>query len=104
MAESFAGIHNCLESLVLQSVRYHAARYPTFAEDEELLADVACVALNHLLARNILDSIDSNVYRTSENRGKDNQTIDVAVISAFDCIFARGASSSRPLLRDLHTI
>ena len=63
---------------------------------------MARIALSHLPARYIHHPIDSSFYRPSDDRARESQTIDAAVLSAFDQVYMRTASSARHPVRNLH--
>jgi len=102
MSNLLTSEHNRLEPLVYQAVQYHAARYPTVADDEGLLADVARIALNHLPARDSRHPIDLSFHGTGDDRARQSQMIHSAVLWAFDYVYARTASSARHLVRNLN--
>lgn len=93
MSPNFSTVRNGLESAVFDSVLYRAALYPSVAADDELITDVACIALNHLPARYFHDG-DAPV--------REDQAIDKAVLAAYDWVYARTALRTRQLVRNIH--
>lgn len=93
MAPDFSSIRNGLESAVFNTVLYRAAQYPSIAVRDELIVDVACIALNHLPAR-YFHSIPTPI--------RDDKTIDRAVVAAYDCVYARTALLDSESIGNLH--
>ncbi len=93
MAPDFSSIQNGLESAVFDTVLYHAAQYPSIAANDELIADVACIALNQLPAR---------YFHTIHAPVREDPTIDRAVIAAYDCVYARTAPRDCEFVRNIH--
>ena len=75
-------IHNHYERLVLDEVLAYQAKKGT-SFDEERLADVVCVALNHLPARYVRHSIDIAFYLTVSERDQMDKLVRNAVKDAF---------------------
>jgi hypothetical protein len=93
MTPNFSTLRNGLESAVIDSVLYNAARYPSVAADDKLINDVACIALNHLPARYLRG-------RDAQNRG--DKSIDSAVLAAYDWVYAQTALTARELVVNIH--
>jgi hypothetical protein len=93
MSFNLSTARNGLESAVFHSVLYNAARYPTVAADDELITDVACIALNHLPARYL---------RGSDAPVREDEAIDSAVRAAYDWVYARTALTTRELVVNIH--
>ena len=93
MPPDISSIRNGLESAVFNTVLYHAAQYPSVAVKDELIADVACMALNHLPAR-YFHSIAAPI--------REDKTIDRAVLAAYDCVYARTALLDCESVSNLH--
>ncbi len=91
----FESVHNHHEQAVFQLVRTLAPRYAALEESPELLADVACVALNRLPARYIRHSIDLNFYTTDRERQKHDTAILSAVKFAFNFVQSRASLPPR---------
>ena len=95
MNGDFDTIHNHHERSVCEAVRESAARFPHLA-DEELLADIACVALNRLPPRYIRHEVDFAFYLTDKERSDNERAIAEAVAFAFEFVQARIAMRARP--------
>jgi len=94
MNGDFESIHNHHERSVGAAVRARAARFPHLA-DEELLADIACVALNRLPPRYIRHEVDFAFYLTDRERNENEHAINEAVAFAFEFVQARLAMRAR---------
>ena len=70
-----------------------APTYPHFALD--LMADVACVALNRLPQRYVRHTVDFAFYQTTLERENDKRATDEAVRYAFEFVQACGAMRAR---------
>ncbi len=66
MVYTFEQVHNYYERLVLEEVARQANDHPDFTA--EMLADVACVALNRLPARYVRHDVDMMFYLTEQER------------------------------------
>ena len=86
-------IHNHHERAVLERVRAGAARHPHM--DADLLADVACVALNRLPPRYIRHEVDLAFYLTEKERARTERAVADAVKFAFEFVQARVAMRAR---------
>ncbi|MFP4063457.1 MAG: late competence development ComFB family protein [Halochromatium sp.] len=64
---SFQSIHNYYEPLVIDYLVEHLAPELDIT-DENLLADIACLALNNLPARYIRHDVDMLFFLTAEER------------------------------------
>jgi hypothetical protein len=76
-------------------VRASATDYPHLARDPDLLADVACVALNRLPPRYIRHEVDFAFYLTDKERSENERAIGEAVEFAFGFVQARAAMRAR---------
>lgn len=76
--------HNYYEKKVLEHLDEVAERDATLTEDD--LADVACVALNHLPPRYVRFDVDMSFYLSAEERAEIAQKIDDALIYAIDFV------------------
>ena len=65
------------------------------ADDPELLADVACVALNRLAPRYIRHEVDFVFYLSERERGDSERQLGEAVEYAFGFVQARTAMRAR---------
>jgi len=82
----FESIHNHQERVVFELVLATASRYPAVAADDELLADVACIALNSLRPRYVRHDIDMHFFTSSEERARNEAAVRAAVDGAFERI------------------
>lgn len=89
----FESIQNYYEQPVLALVAERAARYPGL--EREMLADVACVALNRLPPRYIRHQVDFVFYLTDKERLENERAMDEAVTYAFEFVQARAAMRAR---------
>lgn len=95
MTPEFDLIHNHHERAVVEAVRDTAARFPHLRDNAELLADIACVALNRLPPRYIRHVVDFTFYLTDKERSENERAIDEAVAFAFEFVQARVAMRAR---------
>lgn len=89
----FESIQNHHEQPVLAAVAALATNYPML--NGELLADVACVALNRLPPRYIRHPVDLAFYMTDKERIDNERAVDDAVRNAFEFVQARVAMRAR---------
>ena len=94
MSAEFDLIHNHHEASVFDAVRTGVERFPQMNE-AELLADVACVALNRLPPRYIRHAVDFAFYLSDKEREETARAIDEAVNYAFQFVQARKAMRAR---------
>jgi hypothetical protein len=87
-------IHNHHEHAVFNAVKSGAAAFPHLADDN-LLADIACVALNRLPARYIRHDVDFSFYLSERERADNEHLISDAVSYAFEFVQARMAMRAR---------
>jgi glutathione S-transferase len=95
MRVDFTTIHNHNEQAVFDAVLAAAPGYPGLAGDAELLADVACVALNRLPPRYIRHAVDMAFYEGESRRLAAGQALQEAVGHAFRFVQARHALGAR---------
>ena len=93
-ASDFESIHNFHERPVLDAVMAALAHHPHL-KDSELLADIACVALNRLPPRYIRHSVDFSFYLSQKERDEIDTAIEDAVTFAFQFVQARAAMRAR---------
>ena len=93
MSTDFSSIHNHHERAVFEAVLAGHGRYPQIARD--LLADVACVALNRLPSRYIRHEVDLVFYLTEKERAENERALAEAVTHAFEFVQARNAMRAR---------
>jgi hypothetical protein len=91
MNSDFDAVHNYNERLIFELISDSAYRYPTLS-DPELLADVACVALNRMPPRYVCHDVDMSSYMSSDDRAKSEAAVKAAVEFAFGFMQARVAS------------
>ena len=93
MNGDFDSIHNHHERAVADAVRVMATRHPHL--DGELLADIACDALNRMPPRYIRHEVDFAFYLTDRERAENERTIAESVAFAFEFVQARVAMRAR---------
>lgn len=93
MSATFDEIHNLQEQAVFSAIAEIAPTYPHF--DLDLMADVACGALNRLPQRYVRHTVDFAFYQTTLERENDQRAVDEAVRYAFEFVHARGAMRAR---------
>ena len=91
----FSSVHNSHEKAVFAAVVAAAPRYPGVADDPELLADVACVALNRMPPHYIRHSADLAFFTTEKERLAIRRNIDESVDFAFGYVQARHVMAAR---------
>jgi hypothetical protein len=94
MSTDFDSIHNHHERSVIDAIRALSLRYPG-VNSAELLADVACVALNRLPPRYIRHEVDYAFYLTDRERAENARAIEETVTYAFEFVQARQAVRAR---------
>ena len=94
MSADFDSIHNHHERSVFEAVKASSARFPHLATPE-LLADIACVALNRLPPRYIRHAVDFAFYLTERERAESDAQVQEAVDFAFGFVQARTAMRAR---------
>lgn len=91
----FASVRNRHERAVHDAVLQLAPRWPGLAHNPELLADVACVALNRLPPRYIRHEVDYVFYLSERERAESESQLLDAVQHAFGFVQARTAMRAR---------
>lgn len=91
----FSSVHNIHESAVFEAVTAAAPNYPGLADNADLLADVACVALNRVGPRYIRHDVDLAFFLTERERSDNERAIRDAVEHAFGFVQARHAMAAR---------
>ena len=89
----FESIRNYYEQPVLAGIAEASPRYPMLGG--ELLADVACVALNRLPTRYIRHPVDLAFYLSDREREESARMVTEAVNFAFEFVQARVAMRAR---------
>ena len=95
MSVNFESVRNHNESAVFAAVTSAASGFPGLAHDRELLADVACVALNRLQPRYIRHEVDFSFYQTEAEHRESQNKLTEAVEFAFGYVQARAAMRAR---------
>ncbi len=95
MNVDFSSIHNHHERAVFDAVMAQATDYPLAASSPDLMADVACIALNRLLPRYIRHEVDLAFYLTETERAEMARSIDESVRFAFEFVQARRVMRAR---------
>lgn len=95
MRTDFTSIYNHHERIIFQAVMEYAPNFPAIASDDDLLADVACVALNRLPPRYIRHAVDFVFYLTDRERQEIDLATKEAVGFAFEFVQARAAMTAR---------
>jgi hypothetical protein len=95
MTAKYESIRNYHERAVIQAVSNMARSYPQLAKLPDLLADVACVALNRLPPRYIRHEVDFAFYLSDKERADNEIAISDAVNFAFEFVQARVAMRAR---------
>ena len=95
MASDFDSVRNYYEQAVFRRVNSSAGEYPQLASDSEVLADVACVALNRLPPKYIRNQVDMNFFMSSEDRAKIESAVEAAVTFAFRFMASRLSAAAR---------
>ncbi len=89
MISNFEQVHNYYERLVFEEVLRRAPRWATMTPD--MLADVACVALNRLPARYVRHDVDLMFYLTEHERNAIELSMEAAMDFAFTYVAQRSA-------------
>jgi hypothetical protein len=95
MSADFLSVRNHNERAVFEAVAEHAEHYPGLRHSTELLADVACVALNRLPPRYIRHQVDYVFYLSEREREESERQMVEAVDYAFGFVQARNAMRAR---------
>jgi hypothetical protein len=95
MSIDFTSIRNHNETAVFDAVMDAAPRFPGLAGREDLMADVACVALNRLQPRYIRHTVDLAFYQSERERLEGEKAVADAVDYAFGFVQARTAMRAR---------
>ena len=95
MNADFSSVRNHNERAVYDAVLRQTAQYAGLQHDPQLLADVACVALNRLPPRYIRHQVDFVFYLSERDRGDSERQLHGAAEYAFGFVQARTAMSAR---------
>jgi hypothetical protein len=93
MDTRFETVHNYNELATFDRVSDAVARFPQLSERPDLLADVACVALNRLPPRYVRHDIDARFYMSNEEHAQNDAAVTAAVEFALDFVLSRATSS-----------
>jgi hypothetical protein len=91
MHSQFCTVHNFNEQAIFREVTTAAAQYPELVGQPEVLADVACVALNRLPPRYIRHDVDNIFYMSDDDRSHHEISVTAAVAFAFGFVRSRAA-------------
>ena len=89
MVINFEQVHNYYERLVFEDVARLSDKHPYFSAD--MLADVACVALNRLPARYVRHDVDLMFYLTEHERKAIDHAMQESLTFAFAFVAERAA-------------
>lgn len=95
MGVDFSSIRNLHERSVCEAVTAAATRYPGVQDQGDLLADVACVALNRMHPRYMRHEVDFAFYQSERERADTERQLSEAVEFAFGFVQARTAMRAR---------
>ncbi len=95
MEYNFDQVHNYYERLVFEEVARwsHEPQHHGFTAD--MLADVACLALNRLPVRYVRHDVDMMFYLTEQERQVIEDSMQKVLTFAFAFVQERSAKSSR---------
>jgi hypothetical protein len=95
MNYNFDQVHNYYERLVFEEVvrRAHEPAHADYTAD--MLADVACLALNRLPARYVRHDVDMMFYLTESERQAIEQSLDEVLKFSFAFVKERMARAAR---------
>lgn len=93
MVFNFDQVHNYYERLVFEEVAMRSQAYPDFTMD--MLADVACVALNRLPARYVRHEVDMVFYLTEQERHTIEVSMEEVLPFAFRFVQERSSRALR---------
>ena len=92
MLREFETVKNAYEVDVFDMVQALAGNYPAIGGDAELLADVACVALNRVPPRYVRHLVDMRFYQDTNERARMDSSVKAAVVYAFGFVQSREVS------------
>ncbi|HEY1131859.1 MAG TPA: late competence development ComFB family protein [Roseateles sp.] len=95
MNADFSSLYNHHEREVFAAVLEASKDFPDIAASNDLLCDVACVALNRLPPRYIRHAVDFSFYLTQHERVEIDNAIVEAVGYAFNFVQARTTLRAR---------
>ena len=92
MIINFEQVHNYFERIIFEDVARLSGSYPDYSAD--MLADVACVALNRLPARYVRHDVDMMFYLTEQERHAIEESLNEVLAFAFKFVGERMARRS----------
>jgi len=95
MEYNFDQVHNYYERLVFEEVARRAQAEEFSGFSSEMLADVACLALNRLPPRYVRHDVDMMFYLTEPERQAMEQALEEVLKFSFDLVRERTARSAR---------
>ena len=95
MIINFEQVHNYFERVVFEEVVRMSGSYPDYGAD--MLADVACVALNRLPARYVRHDVDMMFYLTEVERRAIEDSLQEALVFAFIFVGKRAVKPTGPV-------
>ena len=93
MLSEFESVKNMHETAVFDMVQAMAGNYPSIGGDAELLADIACVALNRIPPRYIRHLVDLRFFQDNNERAQVETAVKAAVVYAFQFVQSRQVSN-----------
>jgi hypothetical protein len=93
MLHEFESVKNLHESAVFDTVQAMAGNFPSIGGDAELLADVACIALNRVPPRYIRHLVDLRFFQDNNERVQVETAVKAAVLYAFQFVQSRQVSN-----------
>jgi len=91
----FSTVHNVQEKQVFEAVAEVASLHPELRKAPDLLADVACIALNRVQTRYIRNDLDFAFYQTETELLENDRQIAAAVEYAIGLVLQRSAVGGR---------
>lgn len=91
----FSTVHNVQEKQVFEAVAEVASHHPELRKAPDLLADVACIALNRVQARYIRNDLDFAFYQTETELLENDRQIAAAVEYALGMVLQRRTMDTR---------
>jgi hypothetical protein len=88
-------IHNFHERGVFAAVTDQVVNFPHLLGNDDVLADIACVALNRLPPRYIRHDVDLAFFQTERERTESERAVVESVEFAFGFVQARNAMRAR---------
>lgn len=92
---TFDNINNYYEKLVFTVIQNKLSKN-ILDDDEDFIADIACVALNQLPARYVRHNVDMVFYMTANERQHNIELAENAVTMAIDYVKTHRYKDDRP--------